>query len=483
MDRRDFLKKCSAAAAGGIVLSSCNLHVNTKPKRPNVLFIISDDLCTALSGFGHPQCKTPNLDRLARRGMIFERAYCQFPVCGPSRASIMCGQYPTALGATGCKSSEFRSRYPELMTIPRFLRTKGYYAARVSKIYHMGVPGDILAGTAGMDDPLSWDETVNIMGPEQNAAGDKEDLCPKVTHQGVDFVKVEADGNDLVHADGMASQKAINLLQKLKEKSFFLGIGLVRPHVPLVAPKSYFAPYPPNIMDLAHVPKNDLDDVPEAAQSQTNAVKYGMSEEQQRKILGAYYASVAYMDAQVGKILDELDRLKLTEKTIVVFTSDHGYNLGQHTCWQKLSLWEDSVRVPFIISAPSLTKPDSEFRRTYKVIELIDLFPTIVELCGFQPPASLPGTSLTPLLKDPKGKGWNEKAAYTISMYGGESLRTKKWRYNEWNQGADGVELYDHENDPSELANLAKNQGYQDILTDMSHQMQKARQRASRLNL
>ncbi len=483
MKRRDFLKNCLALAASGVIISNRNLSVHLAPKKPNVLFIISDDLCTALSGFGHPQCKTPNLDRLARRGMIFERAYCQYPVCGPSRASIMTGQYPTAIGTTKNGSgSEFRSRYPDLMTMSRFLRTQGYYAARVSKIYHMGIPGDILEGTAGVDDPLSWDEAINIKGPEQNAPGDFEDLCPGVTHQGVDFVKVEADGDDLVHADGMAAQHAIGLMQKLQDRPFFLGVGLVRPHVPLVAPRPYFAPYPHETMNLADAVEGDLDDVPEAAQSQSNAAKYHMSELQQQKTLGAYYASVSYMDAQVGKLLDELDRLKLTEKTAVIFTSDHGYNLGQHSCWQKLSLWEDSVRVPFIVSVPWLARSGSGFRRTYKVTELIDLFPTVAELCNVQPPEGLPGSSLVPLLKDPKGSGWDDKAAYTITKSDGDSLRTDRWRYNEWNAGAQGVELYDHENDPAEFTNLALDPAYQDTLAEMAQKMKTARQRASQLN-
>lgn len=481
MNRRKFLKAL-LAAAGGYLLTNRNLNLSMGPKNPNVLFIISDDLATALSGFGHPQCQTPNLDRLAKRGVIFERAYCQFPVCGPSRASIMTGQYPTAIGTTSNgPGSEFRSKYPKITTMSQFLRQQGYHAARVSKIYHMGVPGDILAGNDGVDDPLSWDEAFNVTGPEQNAPGDKEDLCPKVTHQGVDFVKIEADGDDLVHADGMATQKAIQLLRQLKNKKFFLGVGLVRPHVPLVAPRPYFVPYPPNDMQLAYVPEGDLDDVPEAAQSQTNAVKYGMSEDQQQKVLGAYYASVSYMDAQVGKLLDELERLNLREKTIVVFTSDHGYNLGQHTSWQKLSLWEDSVRVPFIISVPWLHRKSLDFRRTFKVTELIDLYPTIADLCGFDIPDNVPGQTMRPLLEDAEGKGWKEKNAYTISRFGGDSLRTKRWRYNEWNEGRDGVELYDHDNDPGEFTNLADNPAYQNVLTEIKQQMKKAREKAKQL--
>lgn len=483
ISRRGFLKRLtvySCAAAGLSCSISGGAGAKTK-SRPNVLFIISDDLCTALGGYRHPQCKTPNLDRLADRGVLFERAYCQFPVCGPSRASIMCGQYPTALGTTSNGKSNFRSRHPNVITLPQHLRNNGYYTARVSKIYHMGVPGDILAGTSGVDDPLSWDETTNIKGPEQYAPGEKEDLCPKVTHQGVDFVKIEADGDDYVHADGMSARKAIGLLGKIS-KPFFLAAGMVRPHVPLASPKSYFKPYPAQEMKLAHVQEGDLDDVPKAAQSQTNAVKYGMSTEQQRKTLSAYYAAVSYMDAQVGKILDALERNKLQENTIVVFMSDHGYNLGQHSSWQKLSLWEDSVRVPFIISVPRKAGGGVQGKRAGQVVELIDLFPTITELCGLKPPAGLPGISLCPLLKDPNTRAWKEKSAYTISRNNGESLRTSRWRYNVWDQEQAGVELYDHDNDPGEFNNLTDDPRYRDVLAELSSKLKKARARASKLN-
>lgn len=446
-------------------------------KQPNVLFVISDDLCVCMSGYKHPQCKTPNLDRLASRGVSFDNAYCQYPVCGPSRASIMTGQYPNAIGTLTNRTSGFRENHPDLITLPQFFKKQGYYSARVSKIYHMGIPGNILTGSSGIDDPLSWDEAINIKAPEQNAAGLKEDLCPKIKSSGVDFVKVEADGNDLVHADGMAAEKAIELLGKLKDKKFFLAVGMVRPHVPLVAPKSYFKPYAPKDMKLAEKRKNDLKDVPRTAQTQTNVVKYGMDTEQQRKTLSAYYASVSYMDAQVGKVLDELERLGLDKKTVVVFTSDHGYNLGQHTSWQKLSLWEDSVRCPLIISAPGKTRT----KRSDKIVEQLDIYPTIVDLCGFAPPANLPGTSLRPLVEYPETKQWKDKSAYTISKPNGQSLRTKKWRYNLWNNGKDGVELYDHENDPGEFTNLAKDKKYRDVIKSLNVQMKKAQKKAHSL--
>ena len=478
--RRGFLRGAGLALLSVAGLDArcmaMGVKVPVERKDSNVLFIISDDLCTCLSGYRHPQCKTPNLDRLGRRGLTFDNAYCQFPVCGPSRASIMTGQYPRALGIIK-NSKDFRLDHPDLISLPQFFRNQGYYAARVSKVYHMGIPRDIIAGTSGTDDPESWDEAINVKGPEQYAVGQKEDLSPKIKHKGVDFVKIEAEGDDMVHADGMAAAEAIGLLQKLKDRKFFLALGMVRPHVPLVAPKSYFEPYPPQDMELAEVPAGDLDDVPKAAKSQTNAVKYGMNDEQQRKTLSAYYASVSYMDAQVGKVLDELERLGLDDNTVVVFTSDHGYNLGQHTSWQKLSLWEDSVRSPLIISAPTVSA-NAKAKRCGKVVELIDLYPTIVDLCGFSVPANLPGKSLGPLVGDPDTKAWEDKAAYTISTGAGESLRTKRWRYNLWGEGKKGVELYDHDNDPGEFTNLAEKEEYREVVESLNIEIGKARKRA-----
>ena len=392
----------------------------------------------------------------------------------------MTGLYPAATGCVSNRQSDFRNRHPNIVTLPQLFRQNGYHTARVSKIFHMGIPGDILEGTAGIDDPLAWDEAINIKGPEQYAPGLKEDLCPKITSQGVDFVKVEAEGNDLVHADGMATEKAIEILREQKEGPFFLAVGMVRPHVPLAAPRSYFESYPAEKMIRPFVREDDLDDVPVAAQTQTNAVKYGMSEEQQRKTLGAYYASVSYMDAQVGKLLDEIDRLGLAASTVVVFTSDHGYNLGQHTCWQKLSLFEDSVRVPLIIAAPGIAL---ENRKCFRVVEHIGLYPTLAELCGLEAPGYLHGESFAELLREPNAESFADKAAYTITREGGESLRTARWRYNLWKDGKEGVELYDHDNDAEEFNNLAGRPEWADLRAQLDARLRAARARAARVDV
>jgi arylsulfatase A-like enzyme len=475
LDRRDFIRTAGLMGLGTLFTGMVAPGEAETKTPPNIVFIISDDLSTALSGYQHSQCHTPHLDRLAARGTLFERAYCQYPVCGPSRASLLCGHYPASLGTANNASSDFRDRFPDLITLPQFFRHQGYTTARVSKIYHMGVPGDILRGTPGTDDPLSWDVSYNIRGPEQYAAGRREDLSPSVSHQGMDFVKVEATGGDLAHADGLTVKKAIELLGHLKSP-FFLAVGMVRPHVPLVAPASYFDPYPVQEMKRANVPAGDLQDVPIVAQSQTNEVKYGMNTEQQRKVRSAYYASISYMDAQVGKILDELKRRDLYKNTIIVFTSDHGYNLGEHTCWQKLSLWEDTVRVPLIVSHPFAHSRQGQ--RENSIIELVDLYPTLSELCGFVPPEGLAGKSFRSLLLYSTEGTWVPKSAYTITRHGGESLRTDRWRLNLWGDGEEGIELYDHNVDPDEYNNLAHDKDYHEIVKDLVERLRNRRDRA-----
>ena len=273
MERRAFLR---TAALGGVALlttESVRAFGDEKPdQRPNVLFIISDDLTCALSGYGRRQCRTPHIDKLAGSGLQFDRAYTMNPVCGPARAAIMSGLSPWTTGVMGNYYNKgnhdvLRRKVPDLVTLPQFLRQRGYRTARVSKIYHMGIPGEILSGKADADDKKSWDLAINVKAREQYTPGKKEDLSPAMKHQGVDFIRVEAEGDDAVHADRMATDKAIAIMPDLAEsgKPFFLGVGLVRPHVPLVAPKRFFEPFPFEEMILAKRVENDLADVPKPA--------------------------------------------------------------------------------------------------------------------------------------------------------------------------------------------------------------------------
>lgn len=444
-------------------------------KKPNVLFLMSDDLNTALSGFGHPQCKTPELDKLAERGMRFENMHCQYPVCGASRASLMSGLYPYANGTLG-NAGTLRGNMPDVVTMSQLFRKNGYRVGRVSKIYHMGIPPEILAGTATRDDPHSWDEVVNIKAPEQNAPGKKTNWSPK-NKSSQSFTGVVAEGDDLAHADGMAASHAIDFLKRNKDKPFFLACGFVRPHVPLVAPAKYFDRYDRDAMIAPVVAEDDLEDVPEIIRNyKRNSTSYGVTPELHKGLLEAYYASISYMDAQVGRILDALEELGLAENTIVVFTSDHGYLLGEHHKFQKQHLFEEATRVPFIVSVPWINKQHGQ--ATKHITELLDLYPTLADLSGLKPPKNLHGSSLVPLLKNPSTDTWTKELAFTISRNGGESIRTQNWRFTHWGFGSGGMELYDLRKDPGEFTNLANDPKYKKSLKKLKAQLESKRKEA-----
>ncbi len=393
----------------------------------------------------------------------------------------MSGLYPKRNGMMGNSYTigSYRAMNPKLADHPSmggFLRRNGYVSIRVSKIYHMGVPGGIESGDAGGDDPDSWDRAFNVMAPETASPGVLELLSPRRAHYGSNFARIIVPDDEIeTQADALTASQAIAILDSRArdgehskfvrpDEPFFLAVGFVRPHVPLVAPKSMFDLYDEDAIPLPYVPEGDLDDLPEPAAAMANEGRYWLSEKQQRQSIAAYYASVTYMDQQVGRLLDALDRLGQRENTIVIFTSDHGYNLGEHTMWQKLSLFEESARVPLLISAPGFEK--SAGKKAQGLVELVDLYPTLLDLTGLQEkgPTNLDGISLRPLLENPESKG-KKKMAYTVTRSLGESIRTDRYRYNRW--GGKGEELYDHQTDPKEFTNLAGMEQHSDTLKRM----------------
>ena len=447
----------------------------TAEEKPNVVFMIADDLNTSLSGFGHEQCKTPNLDRLSERGVRFENMHCQYPVCGSSRASLMSGLYPYTNKTLG-NNGTLRGSMPDVLTMSQLFRQNGYRVGRVSKIYHMGIPDEIIRGTAERDDPHSWDEVVNIRAPEHHASGDKTNWSP-MNDTSQTFMGVIAGGDDLVHADGMAANHAIDFLKRNQDQPFFLACGFVRPHVPLVAPARYFDQYDRASMIAPVVPADDLEDVPKVIRNyKRNSTTYGVTPELHKGLLQAYYASVSYMDAQVGRVLQALEDLGLADNTIVVFTSDHGYLLGHHHKFQKQHLFEEATRVPFIVSVPWMKSQHG--KATGQITELVDLYPTLAELARLPAPDALQGESMLPLLKDPASDDWTKGFAFTISRNGGESIRTKDWRYTHWEHGSGGRELYDLNNDPGEFRNLATDPSYADEVQRLQKQLRAKRREA-----
>ena len=443
------------------------------PKKYNVLFIISDDLTsTALSCYGNTVCKTPNIDAIAAKGTRFTRAYCQGTYCGPSRASFMSGYYPHATGVLGYKSP--RPQIGNRATWSQHFMNNGYHAARVSKIYHMGVPGGIEQGGHGADDAASWHERYNSKGPEWRAPGKGETLQNNPDGKrpvvgGNTFVVVEAEGDDLVHSDGKTAAKAVELIGKFakNDKPFFLGVGFVRPHVPFVAPEKYYEPFLPySKMKLPPKIEGDWDDIPKPGINYCTSLNMKMDIRKQKKAVGGYYASVAFLDAQVGKVMAALKNSGKADNTIVIFTSDHGFHLGEHDFWAKVSLLDESSQVPLIISVPG-KKPAV----CHSLTELLDLYPTISALCGLPAQSRLQGKDISIMLDDPKHTV--RKAAFSVApMRKGFLLREDKWAFIQYGEtGKSGMELYNMKEDPKQYTSLAKDPAYQKTVTHFKAKM------------
>jgi len=452
-----------------------------KQKPKNVLLLVSDD-CRAVQGcYGQPTI-TPNIDRLAERGLRFDRAYCQYPLCNPSRASFLSGARPDTTKVYE-NATQFRQNIPDVVTLPQLFKNNGYYVARVGKLYHYGVPTQI--GTDGLDDPVSWEKVVNPRGRDCDdedkiysiVAGQKATVAVGAKKYGGTLSWLAADGNDEEQTDGKIAREACRLLAEHKDHPFFLAVGFFRPHTPYVSPKKYFGLYPAEKVPLAKVPEDDRESKPIASLS-VFPPHYGMDEPLQRTVIQAYYASVSFMDTQFGMVLAELERLGLAENTVVVFISDHGYHLGEHGQWQKMTVFEEAARVPLIVAAPGMKAAG---RSTTRLAELVDVYPTIADLCGLKVPGHVEGTSLKPLLDDPE-RPW-KRGAFTQVVHNvrggrgakaggkdaamGRSVRSDRYRYTEWNEGKAGVELYDHQSDPLELRNLADKPEAKQVVREM----------------
>ena len=436
--------------------------------RPNVLFIMADDLNDDMGTYGHPLVKTPHLDRLAGRGVRFDRAYTQFPLCSPSRVSLLTGLRPDTTRIHDLQT-DFRTVLPGAVTLPQMFRRNGYVAARVGKIYHYGNPGQI--GTSGLDDPASWDEFVNPRGIDKDEESKLTNFTP-TRGLGSVLAYYASPAEDLEHTDGKVASETIALLEKHKDRPFFIGAGFYRPHTPFIAPRKYFDLYP--LDKIKAPPASTPSRAPDAAWF-TTPPHWGVPEQGQRETIRAYYASISFLDANVGRILDALDRLGLRDNTVVVFISDHGYHLGEQGQWMKQTLFERSARAPLIMAGPGIP---SKGRPTSRVVEFLDVYPTLAALTGLRTPDGLHGRSLTPLLKDPKAK-WDYPALTQVRRgpaatgYMGYSVRTEKWRYTEWEGGKRGAELYDETADPHERRNLAADAKHQTVVADMRRVLQR----------
>lgn len=468
---RVFLILCVIVTVGRAVIAAEKL---------NVLFLIADDLNCDLGCYGHPYAKSPHIDALAAAGVRFNHAYCQYPVCSPSRSSFLTGRRPNATGVLtnprgGRLSTDytakphFRDSIPETITLPELFRqSKSYVVRRIGKLYHYGVPGQI--GTSGLDDLKSWDMVVNPAGRDK--AEENKVFTLRTGSFGGTLSWLAAEGKDEEFTDGLSATSAISQLEEFQkqDKPFFLAVGFYRPHTPYVSPKKYFDQYAPDSFVLPTLSEGDKKRIPAAAYASAHPEQEKMSDAQRREAMQAYWGAISHMDAQVGRVLEALNRLKLREKTVVIFTSDHGYHMYQHGLWQKMSLFENSARVPLIISAPGL---GGNGKTSQSLAELVDVYPTLADLCGLNAPEYLDGKSLKPVLADPAARV--KDAAFTqVNRKGqktgsgsGLSVRTERWRYTTWDEGKEGEQLYDMQNDPGETTNLASQNASATVLEDL----------------
>jgi uncharacterized sulfatase len=420
----------------------------------NVLLITVDDLNTRLGCYGH-EVQTPGVDRLARQGRRFEHAYAQFPSCNPSRVSLMTGWRPERSGVWSNLQPP-RPQLPGAVPMQEHFRARGYFTARVGKVYH-----------GPFEEQFRWDVSENTPQP------DTDDDEPSERGHGMASWWRPTENADGDEPDGRTVRRVARLLAASRQRPFFIAAGLHKPHLRWVAPRRYFDLYPPERVRWPPEPADDWADVPEIAIARRaprfpGAFLAGRLEpdDLRAQAIAAYQASVSFMDAQVGVLLETLDRLKLWPRTVVVFTSDHGFHLGEHGgLWRKNTLFEESVRVPLIVAAPGMEQPG---RPSLRMVELVDLYPTLVELAGVAPPDTpLDGRSMAPLLRDPAAAF--DEAAFSMTErvppeYG-RSLRTERWRYTLWPNGAD--ELYDHRADPRETRNLAADAAHAATVRDL----------------
>jgi arylsulfatase A-like enzyme len=452
--------------------------------RPNVLFIVCDDLNTHVSTSGYRHINTPAFDSLAAAGMTFGRAYCQYPVCGPSRASFLSGLYPQSTGILDNKS-DIRKVRPGTVSLPQRFKESGYWTAAVGKVFHnpQTDPGQ-----------LAWhqvhrfeNDEMPMVTPIREAFEAKHgpidsgktrrkwrQLYPTIATQ----TRGQQPGygptglDDEQHKDGKNARKIVSWLENKPNaaKPFFMACGIHKPHVPFLAPSKYFEMYPKEGLVFTPASPEFWKQAPPFAMTKRYegfGFEFGVENDSLRRdYIQAYHACISFIDAQIGLIFDALKRTGHWDDTIIVLTSDHGYMLGEYFMWGKVMLFEQCDRVPLVIRVPGQTTPGSS---SDGLVELVDLFPTLAELCDVSAPAGLQGRSLVPMLRDPKSPG--KEVAYTVVSRGkelGKAIRTDRWRYTVWPVGE---ELYDLKNDPREQKNLLMSGNHAEIIEAMREKL------------
>jgi len=443
-------------------LSLLPLACRFSRSRPNVLFIAIDDLndWTGCLG-GHPDALTPNIDRLASRGVLFTSAHCAAPACNPSRAALMTGIRPSTSGI-------YRNAQPwrnspvlrDAVTLPQHFMAHGYRAMGSGKIYHGRFP-----------DPASWDEywpsQTENKPPDPMPPADALPLngIPDTRH--FDWGPVDVPDEEM--GDWQVADWVIGQLESAQDKPFFLACGFFRPHLPWYVPDKYFDPFPEPKITLPEVAEDDLEDIPSAGvrmarpeRDHANVLKYN----QWRKAVRSYLASISFVDACVGRVIDALDRSSYRDNTIVVLWSDHGWHLGEKLHWRKFALWEEATHNVLMVHAPGVTQPGG---LCHDPVSLLDIYPTLVDLCGLSTKPELEGISLKPQLLDPAKP--RPRPVLTTYRRKNHSVRSRKWRYIRYADG--GEELYDRSADPMEWRNLALDPGRVEVKRELSRWLPK----------
>lgn len=428
---------------------------------PNVLFIAVDDLRDWVGHLeGHPNAHTPNIDRLARRGVSFTRAYCAAPLCNPSRVSLLTGVAPSRSGVYG-NGEKMREKLPDAVTLPQHFRASGYSARGSGKIFHG-------------NDADSWDDFFVAARGNPSASVKRDPNLPK--RAWTPWGPLDGDDGDMY--DVKTANWIISELKKPQEKPFFLAYGLTKPHLTWEVPQKYFDLHPLDGIQLPPVKEGDLDDVPafgkrlaREVHTVSNARDVSakpdgdhanvIANNQWLKAVQAYLATISFADAQIGRVLDALDRSEYADNTIIVLWGDHGWHLGEKEHWRKHALWDVSTRTPLIFVAPTGIAKD---RLCQRPVSLIDIYPTLVDLCGLPAREGLDGQSLVPLLENPALK-WDRPAVMTYGL-NNHAVQTERWRYIQYHDG--GQELYDHDRDPNEWTNLAAIPEYASVIAKLA---------------
>ena len=432
--------------------------------RPNVLLIMVDDLRDYGGAFTRDVVKTPNLDRLRARGTTFERAYVQYPVCNPSRSSMMVGLRAEQTGIVG-NNTRLRENMPDITTMPQLCKEAGWQTHAFGKLYHLGGGRDAEQKKLWMDSGRSWHTAQSF---EATQLGRKMLAGRNVTGGAINWCQWGiADGTDDDQPDGQIAAATVAKIDELGDSPWFIGCGFMKPHDPFIAPKKYFDLVPPESLK----PWRDPADITPARKDAVGFGAYGeafakFTDDEWRELLRAYCAGTSFMDAQLGRVLDALDRNKLWDKTLVIFAGDHGYHTGERNWWNKNTLFERSCRAPLVIATPGL--PNGQTSRS--LVEFVDLYPTVADICGLKIPHEVAGVSLRSVLISPDASVKN--AAFTLVTRGpklyGQSVRTTRWRFTKWSDNQ--IELYDHDRDPEEFRDVSGE--YPEIVKQLSTQLQ-----------